>query len=88
MKTEDVSEGGHIAAGPHVRLSVNQAQLLADYLGISRKRVSAAWKHAMENGKPVWDEYLKPVGASVLDTRAERLQYAEMQTLADAEKAE
>jgi hypothetical protein len=68
-------EETRIAAGPHVCLSVNQAHIMAEFLGVSWRRVSAAWQHAMKTGKPVDPEMIKPPGQSIWDSPAEREAY-------------
>lgn len=72
LKREREDWGERIAAGPHVRLSVNQAQLMADYLAVSRRAVSAAWEYAMKEGVPIDPEHLKPPGESSLDSPEDR----------------
>lgn len=68
--------GERVAAGPHVHLSVNQALLMAEFLGTSWRRVSAAWQYAMKNGVPIDPEQLKPPGESALDSPADRAIFA------------
>jgi len=78
----EIGEPLGIAAGPHVKISMHQARLIAEHLGLGPggwKQVSKAWEYAMTNGAPVDAEHLKPVGASKYDSPEERAAYAARQ---------
>jgi len=81
LRQERAEWGERVAAGPNVRLSVNQAQLMADFLGVSRRLLSAAWEHAMKNGIPIDPEYLKPPGESILDSPADRAALSDLDSV-------